>query len=210
MTKNFGTQLGALALLASLALAPGCSLLTGPDPTPTRFFLLTPMSEKEVAGSADPAASVSLGVGPFLLPPYLERPQMARRTAANEVVFSAADRWAEPLDKGFQRILGENLAAALDTPRIVLFPWYKTPLRWQVKGEVLRFEADQGGEVVLQCIWTLYDPTADRYETTRHADLRRPVDVGDADAVAAALSALLGDLAEEVAKAIRAAPSSRD
>ena len=140
MTKNFGTQLGALALLASFALAPGCSLLTGPDPTPTRFFLLTPMSEKEVAGSADPAASVSLGVGPFLLPPYLERPQMARRTAVNEVVFSAADRWAEPLDKGFQRILGENLAAALDTPRIVLFPWYKTPLRLagQRRGPALR------------------------------------------------------------------------
>jgi len=184
-----------LALLVS-----GCSLLSAPNVPTTRYFVLT--SDRSL-GAANPARDgISLGMGPFSFPSYLNRPQMVNRTDANQIVFSQFNRWAEPVADGFQRILAENVGRVVGTSQVVTFPWYEIPLEYQVKGEVLRFESNADGEAVLEAIWTVLRLEDKRYLVTRHSDLRRPVDAGDPDAVAAALSGLAADLGEQMGEAV--------
>lgn len=188
----------ALALLAALVLS-SCSLLKAPEVTPTRYFVLT--SDRSLG--QDRSGDVAIGVGPFAFPSYLERPQMVVRSDPNQIVFSQFNRWAEDVKSGFPRIFAADLGRVVGTSEIVIFPWYQTPLEYQVKGEVLRFEAHQSGEVVLECIWTIVRLRDKSYLITRHTDLRRPVDASDPDAVAAALSGLASDFAREVGGEIR-------
>jgi uncharacterized lipoprotein YmbA len=189
-----------LVLLGAL-LAEGCSLLRGPDPTPTQFFVLTSRTPRTQAAKQD----VSLGVGPLSFPSYLERPQMVSRKQQNQIAVSGSNRWAEPLKDSFLRVLAEDLGKLVGTSEVVMFPWYKTPLTYQIKLEVLRFEPTWEGRAVLQVIWTLYDPKRDRYVVTRHEDFHQSVDSGDPEAVAGAMSELVGQLAAVITKAIRGA-----
>jgi uncharacterized lipoprotein YmbA len=185
-------------------LASGCALLTGPKVVPTRFFLLTSARQGEAAASLGPERSgVSLGVGPVVVPSYLDRPQMVTRVEANQLRISETDRWAEPLRSSVPRVLSESLGRDLDTNRVVIFPWYRVALDYQVKIELLRFEPSSKGEVILEALWAISNPKTDRPLATRSTTLRRAVDPADADAVAASMSALLADLSREIAAAIR-------
>lgn len=190
-------RLIVLALLAS-----GCSLLSAPDVPTTRYFVLT--SDRSLGMGVPARDGISLGIGPFSFPSYLERPQMVNRTDPNQVVFSQFNRWAEPVADGFQRVIAENVGRVVGTSQVVMFPWYDIPLEYQIKGEVLRFESDKDGEAVLEAIWTVLRLRDKRYLLTRHSDLRRPVNPDDPDAVAAALSGLAADLGEQMGGAIPA------
>lgn len=192
------------ALIALLTLlVSGCSLLSAPDVPTTRYFVLT--SDRSLDNEELPENSISLGLGPFTFPAYLDRPQMVTRTDPNQIVFSQFNRWAEPVESGFPRVLSENVGRVTNTSEIVMFPWFKIPLEYQVKGEVLRFEANDDGEVVLECIWTVVRlGKKEKYLVTRHADLHRPVNATDPDEIAAALSGLASDLGKEIGKTLLA------
>ncbi len=195
-----------LAPFALAVLVTGCSLFSAPTVTPTRYFVLT--SDRSLGIGTQELNEMSLGVGPFSVPSYLGRPQMVNRTDANQVVFSQFDRWAEPVESGFQRVLAENVGRVVGTSQVVLFPWYEIPLEYQVKGEVLRFESNSDGEVVLECIWTIMRLDPKKYLITRHTDLRRDADPNDPDEVASALSGLAAELAKQIGAALRAEHSA--
>ncbi|MDG2305792.1 MAG: PqiC family protein [Candidatus Binatia bacterium] len=186
-------------LLVAL-FATGCSLFSAPTVTPTRFFVLT--GDRTLSSGTDSNAKVSIGVGPFTFPRYLSRKQMVRRTDPNQVVFSQFNKWAEPVEAGFLRVMAENIGWAIGTSQVLLFPWYEIPLEYQVKGEVLRFETNDDSEAVLECVWTVYQLHQKKYLVTRHADLRRPITSDNPDDIAATLSALTADLAREIGRTV--------
>ncbi len=196
----------SLPWLALALLSAGCSLLMAPDVTPTRFFVLT-----AVTGPDSPAAKrphppipgIAIGVGPVTLPAYLDRPQMVTRIEPNELEVSESDRWAEPLRSSFPRVLAEDLSKDVGTDRVVVFPWYKAALQYQVKVEVLNFEPNSDGRVSLDAIWTLYIPESGKSIATQQTALRRETSEDVPDALAGGLSGLVADLAHEIASAIR-------
>lgn len=194
----FPSHLGILPCLAAMLVA-GCSLLTRPENPPTRFFVLTGQHASGLDAGADDRSGFAVGIGPFVFPSYLQRAQMVNRDAPNQIAFSQFDRWAEPIDSGFLRVLAEDVSRRVGTHRVALFPWYQTPLDYQVKGEVLRFETNSEGKATLHCIWTIYDLVEKRYLVTRSSQLQRSVPAGDPEEIAAALSALVGELADEIA-----------
>ena len=181
-------------------LLAGCSILSAPEVTPTRYFVLT--SDRSLGIGTPEYDSISVGLGPFTIPTYLDRPQMVARKYPNQIVFSQYNRWAEPVDHGFQRVLAENVGRVVGTNEIVLFPWYEVPLEYQVKGEVLRFEANDDGQVVLEAIWTVVRLDGKKYLTTRHTHLHRDADPEDPDAIAGQLSGLISDLGREIGEAV--------
>ena len=92
-----------LTLLALLVL-PSCTILA-PQPDASRFYLLTPSA----ATGAPPAGSRGLviGLGPTKLPDYLLRSEIATRVSPNRVAYADDHRWAEPLERNFNRVLAE-------------------------------------------------------------------------------------------------------
>jgi uncharacterized lipoprotein YmbA len=152
--------------LGACVLAAGCSVLS-PQPDRSRFFILTPISDS--AGTGAQAASTSagsqvvVGVGPVDFPDYLRRLPVVKRVAPNRVDLSDEERWAEPLDKNFVRVLSENLATLLNTSRIERFPWpVKDRIDYQVEVNVERFETTSDGQAQLSASWIIRDGPSDK------------------------------------------------
>ena len=112
----------------------------------------TPRSS--VAGTG----AVGVGVGPVIMPGYLDRTQIVTRTGTDQVELSMFHRWAEPLEDGIARILAEEIGARVPTERIVMFPWrgvVARAIQYQVVVAVLRFDGRPGGDVTLDTRWRI-------------------------------------------------------
>lgn len=184
------------ACLAAVALA-GCGLLTAPRTISPQFFVLNAVAVE--SGTTTP---IHIGLGPVSLPSYLDRPEMARRVDPNQIAYDPEARWAESLQGNFQRTVAANLVLLLHPTRIEFFPWYRTAkFDAIVTIAVSRFEQQPDGTVALVARWTVRDGK-DVTQLVRDTVYTAPA--GTADQNAAALSALVGELSQEIAAAIQA------
>lgn len=187
-------------MLMAIALAlAGCSPLA-PRPDYAKFFVLTP-----ITNNSDPApakANLAIGVGPIDFPGYLERTQVVTRTAPNQIEFSPIDRWGEPIDKNFRRVLSENLAQLLNTYRIEEYPWnHETKVDYQIAIEVLNFETTADGQSLLRARWIIKDPGNGRDLYATETVANTPVGPGDTG-ISAALSSDLATLSRAISHKI--------
>lgn len=199
------TPPATLTLFALGTLAGCVSLKRTPE---ARFFALRPVAETRSASAAEDAAGV-VGVLPVLLPGALERPQFVTWSGPGEVRIDEFLRWAEPLDAGVLRVLAEDLGTLLPSHRVIKAPWpASTPLRCRVRAELVRFGPQPGGEVSLSGRFVLLPARGERALVTRAVELRRDPAPGAEDPGRAveAMSALLADLAGQMANAIAALP----
>ena len=192
-----------LALLAlTCVLLGGCSLSARPDPS--RFFALTPLADVEASAKTPGAAEFSLGLGPVKLPGYLDREELVTRVSQNRFDVSQNDRWLEPLEENFTRVLAQNLSALLRTDRIVRYPWpHNQRPGYQVEIEVLRFEPDPQQEVQLSARWAVVDTGSKQALSVKNSRLTRQAKGKSGEALVAAMSEALGDFSREIADALR-------
>lgn len=178
-------------------LLSGCNVLE-PREDATRTFIL---SATPGAATPSPSTEVPLvvSVGPVRLPDYLLRPEIVRRAGENQLDPSAVDRWAEPIDRAFLRILCLDLAARMPRSRVVAFPPLASGDAVQVELDVAGFEGTPAGEVRLDARWSLRDVRTGNH-IVRGSDLARAASNGETPAVVAAMSGLIGELADEIAR----------
>jgi uncharacterized protein len=184
-------------LWIGLLLTAAC---LGPRADVSSFFQLSPVAEP--SGAA--ALPVLLGIGPVSVPGYLDRPQIVTRMSANELALAESDRWAEPLVDDIARTLRFNLAAHLPSSTYVQYPWYESESpEFAIAVEVLRFEADSAGVVLLRATWTVSstDVVLER-RTTEISEASNGVDRG---AAVSAQSRALEVMSSEIAEAVRRA-----
>jgi uncharacterized lipoprotein YmbA len=204
------TRLVVIAATAAAALGPaGCvSLKRTPE---ARFFVLRSVVEPpEAPAGSSPAGLV--GLLPVRLPGHLERPQLVTWTGPGELRIDEYLRWAEPIDVGVGRTLAENLDALLPDHPVIRSPWAAavTPF-CRVRVDLRVFGVQESGDVRLEGRWALLPGKGERPLAHRSTSLRKgplPAGPGGVDAAAAveAMSALLADLAKEIAAAIQALP----
>ena len=210
MRRVLKTRITFYLVLVGLGCA-GCGTFS-PRPDPSRFFTLTAIAQPGTMPAEGPSNSggVSLGIGPVRLPGYLDRQEIVTRVSQNRVDLSEYDRWAEPLEANFTRVLAQNLSVLLHTDRLVFFPWdlSRRP-NYQVTVEVLRFESNTRGEVQLSARWEILD-TNKRIplQAGEAASTRQPTGLST-DASVAALSEAVGDLSRAVANAVSAIERQR-
>src|SRR5262245_52680281 len=195
-------RLSVIILLMCFAPA-GCSFLDS-KPDPSRFFSLTSLPRTgQTAQDAAGTSALVLGIGPIKLPGYLDRQQMVTRISQNRFAVAENDRWAEPLDENFSRVLSQNLSILLQTDKIVAYPWIRRQLTtYQVQVEVLRFEPNAEQVVELWARWTILDDqkeTIDRKESF----LTKPARDKSTEASVAAMSEAVADLSRDIASVIR-------
>jgi uncharacterized lipoprotein YmbA len=186
---------------AALLLAVACSPLS-PQPDPSRFYVLTSLAESGEEPAEVPEPSLSLGVGPVMLAPYLDRSALVTRLGTNQLEFSQVDRWAEPLPSHFTRIQATNLGTLLNT-RVVVYPWYSsTRLDYSIEIYVLRFERNTEGNAQLKARWAIRDGGGQLVDTRESArtEIASP---GTTEGSVAALSKAAADLSREIAATIR-------
>jgi len=185
-----------LLLTAALALLAACS---SPEP---KLFMLA-----EVAPAAAVAAPPSRG-GPAIvlrevsLARYLDRPQIVRAVADNQVGVSQDDWWGEPLGRMIGRVLVADLAARLPGRTVIAETGAigARPGDMVAEVNILDFAATAHDQVrlVAQVSVLPRDRAADR--RVRSLDIAVPMAGKDAKAQVAAMSAALGQLADTLAE----------
>ena len=203
-----------ISSLTALALA--CLTITAcaglsPRADSSRFFTLAPLAEAE-AKTESPAGTeqLSLGIGPVKFPVYLDREELVTRITQNRFEVSENNRWIEPLEENFTRVLSQNLSALLHTDRIVRYPWQNSQRPgYQVELEVLRFEPNVAQDVQLSARWSVIDGSDKKILSVKDSRLTRRATAKSTEASAAALSAVLGDFSREIAETVRAIADQR-
>jgi len=192
---------GSIATWSLMVLLTACSIMS-PQPDNTKFFVLTSTAGAVPATGGSSTSTLVIGVGPIKFPQYLRRPEVVTRTSPSEVELSNTDRWAEPLDSAFARVLSQNLSQLLGTQQVVTFPWYNSgQIDYAVQVNVMRFETDPKGKAELQAQWSIRDAHSGKVLIARESDV-----TGSAEAAgpspSAGLSQVLGSLSQEIASQI--------
>lgn len=203
-----------LAAASTLPILAACT--TSP---PTRLHLLAVEPEGPLEGVRR-TPPIGLGVGPLEVVDYLERPEIVTRRGRTSLALAELDRWGERFEVMFARVLRESLARLLATDAVVELPSdreVQPELRLTL--QLLRFEADETGEVGLEARWQLFARTGDRPLRLERTLVRvpvaaqgRPAGIAEApgmEAVVAAMSRALGELAHKLATAILAEDRAR-
>ncbi|HEX5818810.1 MAG TPA: PqiC family protein, partial [Gemmatimonadales bacterium] len=142
-----------------------------------------------------------VGVGPVTLPGYLRHSQILTRYDEHKMSLAESSRWAEPLEPMVARVLRDDLAAALGAERGLEYPWSRnlapSPV---VEVDFESFERDSAGTARLDARWRVRNGTIMRAGRTR---LTEPSASASNEDAVAALSRVLGRLAQEIATAAR-------
>ncbi len=121
---------------------------------------------------------------------------------SNRLIVSDEKRWAEPLDRDFESVLGQNLSQILGTGKITNYPWYAdTHIDYQVEVWVQRFEAAEDGRSWLTAVWTIKDGQDGHELASGQSLTNAPLQDGDA-AGSVALSQNLGEMSRQIAERI--------
>jgi len=209
MTESLRRWLGGVRLSPAVVallvadMIASCSVLA-PRPDPSRFFVLAPLPQAPSPATGTRVSS--LGVGPIVLPRYLDRPEIVTRVGPNEVKPAVFDYWAGSLSNQFQSVLAQNLQTLVHPDRVQMYPWYSgTAPELVAEVDVQRFEPSSDGRAELVARWRVRKGSALGTLRAGESTLTRPLSGSDADAVAQALSGLLDDFSRELAEAILAA-----
>ena len=181
-----------MALL--LLLVTGC----GSSPRSNHYLLTTDVATPP--GGETP----SLGIGPVVVPEFLNRNSMVYSREGNQLEISSTERWAEPLEAGIKRVVGINLASSLNTQDIRYFPWDRgKPPEFGVGISLLSLDAGDD-EATLAAEWRVFRPATGESVVRRISHLRLALPAGalTAQQIAPAYSELLSQLSDLIAGAI--------
>lgn len=193
MTRTLNRITGGLCLLLLLAAC-------GSSP-PSSFYRLTP-AVAPAPGGQQP----SLGIGPVEIPEFLNRNALVYTRGGNQLQIAATERWAEPLEYGVKRVVGLNLSQLLHSENLRFFPWEaRQAPDYGVRISVLDLDASDG-QAALVVDWLIYRPGDGAAITRRISQFNHPLASGQPvpAELPAAYSALLYQLSETIADAIRA------
>jgi uncharacterized protein len=205
-------SINSIFRIAVVALSPaGCGTFS-PRPDPSRFFTLSSLpqvTQGSLRNSTGPE-KMFLGIGPIKFPGYLDRQEIVVRSAQNRFEISETDRWAEPLEENFSRVLSENLALLLNTDLIIIYPWSPANRpRYYVEIEVLRLEANRERNGQLFARWSVLDGADKKVAVVKESRVTRNAQEKTTDGSVAALSEAVGDLSREIANAVDAIDGQR-
>ena len=185
------TPVLALLTLAACASSP-----------PTRFFTLDPVAP---AGGSRTVAGEPVKIDAVHIPPALDRNSLVRGESGNQLDISSQDRWAGDLGEMVRRVLTQNLASRLPSGMVIAPQSPAPPSARGVVVDILTFQPQAGGEVVLDADWTLLEGTQSNPVLRRAVHLTA-TGAPSAQGEAAAMSALLGQFADAMAADIGSAP----
>lgn len=204
------TRASLAAVLVPLlagALVAGCVLKRSKD---SQMFVLEPLAARG-ATAGTPVAVV--GVQPVEVPGWIDRPQVATRVAGSQVAADEFARWGEPIARGVQRVVAENLAALLPERRVISAPWagYE-PVVHKVDLTITELARQADGSVLLEARWAIIG--RDRSTLAqRRSSHRSPAAAGAAGTVegsSQALEALSREIAETLLTLPLPPPEPRD
>jgi|TARA_Y100000031_G_C8218913_1_gene384860 hypothetical protein len=184
-------------ILLLAALLYGCA----GQSEPSRFYLLSsPDGLRLDKSTSSQKNEIKLGVGPITLPSYLKRPQLVARLTTQNLELAEFDRWAEPLEENFSRVLAENLSGLLSSNLVAIFPWNRAiPIDYQVTVRVIRFDTDSTAKSHLVALWRVFGDDGRKLLFSRRSSFSSTLAASDFDSRVKAMNINLAELSREIA-----------
>lgn len=170
---------------------------------PASFFLLSPsLPETEKTYQQSINQPVKISVGPVWMAPYLKRKQLVLRSGENKLIIKEFNRWGEPLQKNFQRVLVENLSLLLLSPHIYEYDRHLgQDVDFQVIIDVNRFDINDNGQAVLSAFLSINDSKGKRLFRDKTVIRLESKDL-EPESIVKTLNKLLSDFSNKIAKTI--------
>jgi uncharacterized lipoprotein YmbA len=189
------SELKSTAALLAVLLLAGCA---GKSPR-VDFYVLS-ADANPVTGVAGSCSSQAISVGPVSWPRYLDQPRIVTRAGTNRLEASEFNRWGGSLEDDFARTTIANLSGLLQSELVVN---YRRSSRYdpahRVEMDVLRFDGQLGGDVVLEVKWNIISEATGKIVLVTTSSIRKTTSGPDYEALVNASSQALAQLSEEIA-----------
>ncbi len=206
MTAALSKYIMLLWVVVFGVLAGGCLNLK-PQPNPTRQFTLSKIETDPIVSSLNGNAP-TIGFRRIGIPEYLKSNKIALRESIHEINYLPFHRWAEPLESGVARLLGEYLVITGTASATFIPPWRSNArFDYVVEVDISVFEGRSDGTVTLDCFYSLYDEKGVRIDRGRFAETGFSWDISQYEALVAAQSSAIESLATHLRERIIAAAS---
>jgi uncharacterized lipoprotein YmbA len=187
------------ASLGLLVFLAGCS---SPDPT---YYTL-----QVVPGSQMPGLPGTVEVRRPGLAGYLDRADIVLKSESYKLSLNSQKQWAEPLGDMIGRVLTQDLSQRLPGKSVFTQSGAITAdADMRVEVDIQAFDADGSGDVVLTAQLAIEGGISHHPLSTRHVSLRAPLAGPGEAAQVAAMSGLLGTLADQIATDLSTASPNR-
>ncbi len=187
-----------MLILLSVILFTHC----GSSP-PIQKYILTPSIENDTKTLSEPP-EITIGIGSIEFSEYLKRPEIVSFKGNNELNVDEFNRWAEPLEKNFERVLIENLSRLIPTDRIYIFPWQEEqPNSFQITIVVNEFGMRSDSSVVLDARWSVSKKIKRDFLMTQRSYYSDNAASVSIEGKVALLSELVGKFSRDLANEIR-------
>lgn len=167
---------------------------------PSSFYTLSPSPLTPIGSAVDSGITI----GPIDIPDYLNRPQIVTRGEGSELKLAEFDRWAEPLEDSFQRMLTTNIRSLLGSNEIVEYPSkQKFGLHYHVVARIQRFDSDYRGNAVLEVKWGILDSNGGRVAPLESGHFESQAsNASDYNQIVAALDDTVSQLSVAIARSL--------
>lgn len=151
---------GLVLIAGSVVVGPGCSVLK-PKHDLTQFYVLRAQSLAAVPDT--PSEPLALRVGPGRVADYLNSTPIVVNEGSNRIRRLDLHHWAEPLDRGVNRVLIEDLTQLLPSATVTTSSEVAGHDRaCQLRYTVTRLEGELDQDVFLDVSWSLREPGSNR------------------------------------------------
>ena len=195
MTTTNKPAIRAAIITTTIAfLLASCSL--GGKTKSSQFYVLdSTISPTEQETDND----VSLAISQVLVPGYIDRPQIITKTASAEIKFSEFNRWAEPIDSMFQRVLTQNIKTLTNSDQIVSYPWGpELKFEFTLRMKLIKLENNEAGDALLVVNWILVKNNGESTPRANYSEFRASASNSSYAARVAALNDTLSQFSREI------------
>jgi uncharacterized lipoprotein YmbA len=190
---------------AVIVMIPALGIGACASPAPVQLYALSAHEPPIAPGAAVmPAPTRGIVIEPVSVPRYADIPQLVFSAADGRSQISEDHRWRAPLADEIAGALAQRLQArygVMDVGRVGT-PEGTPVVRLRV--DVQRFEALPGsGEVLVSAAWSLRLAPSTQVALQCAAQLRRPVEAADPEALVRAYRAAVESLGDQIGRAVQ-------
>lgn len=174
----------------------------GQQPSTQVYVLSTLADQPESVPVAAPVSDgPTFGVSTVSFPPYLERKEIVTRATDSQLVLHRFDKWGSAPDEDFARAMAADLRVLLPGRTFINPPFRpESPLDYEIRLSVERFEQLGDGTVVLDARWVVWQVGDGHAVRTQSTQIRIPGVGEPIPQVVAGMSQAVNQLSEQVAR----------
>jgi len=186
--------------LITCLLISSCSI--SGNTRPSQFYVL----DATATSSSSEAKTLRLGVGPILIPGYINRPQITTKSESAELIYAEFERWAEPMDEMFTRTLTHNITISTGSNSIISYPWpSNASLNKTLTAKIIKFENNMHGDALLIIQWQILNMNDKQQASSIYSEYHSTAKSSDYPDRVSALNDTVKQFSDEVIAYIQSA-----